>query len=229
MKRHFCRTPTPLVNRTQSAKCWPNDRVGGRPSPVQANIHRESQAIFAQTQRPRGAPAGQHSIMQSGGAGFFRRHTQIGSKSGEPLAQTLLGKVGHSHGHWHFGMYSSLAEVRAATWGHIISAATTRQAFVSPSCPYALRFLVIPKSAFRQCLSEHPELSIALLKELSGRMRKLTECTKRLALMDVYGRIVATLHSMAHEEAGNTVVTQRLTHQDIADRSAPRARWSAVS
>jgi CRP/FNR family cyclic AMP-dependent transcriptional regulator len=115
-------------------------------------------------------------------------------------------------------MYSSLAEVRAATYGHIISAATTRQAFVSPSCPYALRFLDIPKSAFRQCLSEHPELSIALLKELSGQMRKLTECTKRLALMDVYGRIVATLHSMAHEEAGNTVVTQRLTHQDIADR-----------
>lgn len=80
------------------------------------------------------------------------------------------------------------------------------------------RLLVIAKNAFRQCLYDHPEMALVLLKELTGRIRCLTECAKRLALRNVYGRIVDTLYKLAHDEGGSLVIAGHLTHQDHACR-----------
>ncbi|MFQ6021991.1 MAG: Crp/Fnr family transcriptional regulator [Acidiferrobacterales bacterium] len=78
-------------------------------------------------------------------------------------------------------------------------------------------FLIISKSQFKNCLVKHPEIAINLIKELSQRLRATTENVKSLALMDVYGRIARTLLQFASEEDGSYVISEKLTHQDLAN------------
>lgn len=80
------------------------------------------------------------------------------------------------------------------------------------------RFSVMSKSAFDECLVAYPEIARVLLCELAGRVRRLTDVARRLALMDVYGRIVATLEELASDEDGCMAVKRRLTHQELAER-----------
>ena len=75
---------------------------------------------------------------------------------------------------------------------------------------------LISKAAFQQCIKEHAEIAIKLLHVLCQRIRSLTESVKKLALLDVYGRVARTLESMAIAKDGVQVIEQRLTHQDIA-------------
>lgn len=83
----------------------------------------------------------------------------------------------------------------------------------------AARFSVITKEDFLKCLAENPEISLRLIRDLTLRLRQLTDNVKSLALMDVYGRVARTLLSLAEptEEEGKMVVNQKLTQQDIAN------------
>lgn len=76
---------------------------------------------------------------------------------------------------------------------------------------------VVAKGEFERCLAEHPDIALGLIRSLVKRIRALTEQVKGLALLDVYGRIVHTLTSLAKEQNGQLVIEQRLTHQDIAN------------
>jgi len=80
------------------------------------------------------------------------------------------------------------------------------------------RFAVIPRDKVRDFLRSHPDFSVHLIEKLIRRTRVLTESVKSLALMDVYGRVARLLLELATEENGKLVVTERLTHQDIASR-----------
>ena len=68
---------------------------------------------------------------------------------------------------------------------------------------------------FRARLGASPELAIALLGELSRRLRRADETIASLALLDVNGRIAHLLLDMAREEGGNRIA-RKLTHATIA-------------
>lgn len=81
----------------------------------------------------------------------------------------------------------------------------------------ACNLLVLSKSKFAECWASYP-IHLKLLKDLSARVRQLTDELKRIASMDVYQRVTRLLLDLATRENETLVVTQRLTQQDIANR-----------
>lgn len=77
-------------------------------------------------------------------------------------------------------------------------------------------FLIISKHQLQKCLREHPKIGIGLIRGLAQRLRATTDNVKSLALLDVYGRIARTLLQLAKEEDGRQVISDKLTHQDLA-------------
>ena len=57
-----------------------------------------------------------------------------------------------------------------------------------------------------------------LIGKLIQRVRITTENVKSLALSDVYGRLVRLITTLAVERNGVTIVPEKLTQQDIAER-----------
>ena len=90
------------------------------------------------------------------------------------------------------------------------------------------KLLLIHREDFLQCLKRHPDLGLALLAEMSKRLRAADRQISSLALMRVYGRVATTLLKLM-EERGLRVKTRegkpiivihaRPTHQTIADMS----------
>ena len=77
---------------------------------------------------------------------------------------------------------------------------------------------VISKAAFQGVLIGHPRIALKVIKNLTQRVRALTDNVKNLALLDVYGRVARTLLSIAVEcegEEGKMVVEPKPTHQDL--------------
>ena len=75
----------------------------------------------------------------------------------------------------------------------------------------------------RQSLHEHIAAEPAFAFELIGRVirraRLATQSARSMALLDVYGRLVQLLESLAVVQAdGSRIVAERLTHAEIAAR-----------
>jgi len=66
--------------------------------------------------------------------------------------------------------------------------------------------------------ASHPQIYLRLLKDLSARVRQLTDELKRVASMDVYQRVTKLLLELATWENDTLVVAQKLTQQDLANR-----------
>ncbi len=79
-------------------------------------------------------------------------------------------------------------------------------------------FCIIYKQDFNQVLDQHPNIAKTLIKNITRRVRALTEKVKSLALQDVYGRVTKVLNSLATERNDEFYVEEKLTQQDIADR-----------
>lgn len=79
-------------------------------------------------------------------------------------------------------------------------------------------FCVLSKDVFRDFLADNPNVAIGLIKDLTHRVRALTDNVKSLALLDVYGRVAKTLLGMATPQGDRLVIENKLTQQDIADR-----------
>lgn len=79
-------------------------------------------------------------------------------------------------------------------------------------------FCILNKEDFLPLVLSHPNLMSILLKNLVCRIRQLTDNIKALALKDVYGRVKRLLEDLATTQAGQAVVQDKLTQQDIADR-----------
>lgn len=77
--------------------------------------------------------------------------------------------------------------------------------------------LVLRREDFRARLARSPELAIALLRELSRRLRRADDTITSLMLLDVSGRVAHLLLELAREEGGdqNMAITRRLTHAAI--------------
>ncbi|GAB4268190.1 MAG: Crp/Fnr family transcriptional regulator [Methylomicrobium sp.] len=79
--------------------------------------------------------------------------------------------------------------------------------------------IVLYKTEFFQLLEQNPTLGLSIIRYLCKRIRFLTDLAQGLALLDVYGRLVRLLYSLAEPmEDGKRIVTLPLTHKDIAMR-----------
>lgn len=78
------------------------------------------------------------------------------------------------------------------------------------------RLAILSKSAFDQCMQDHPAMALTVMRGLARRLRELSENVRSLALMDVYGRVARLLLEMAEKSDDKKVIPQRLTQRDIA-------------
>jgi CRP/FNR family cyclic AMP-dependent transcriptional regulator len=78
---------------------------------------------------------------------------------------------------------------------------------------------VLTRRTLREHIAANPEFAFELLGRVIHRARMATQSARSMALLDVYGRVVQLLESMAlPQEDGSRVIVQRPTHRDIANR-----------
>jgi CRP/FNR family cyclic AMP-dependent transcriptional regulator len=75
--------------------------------------------------------------------------------------------------------------------------------------------LVLRREDFQARLRTSPEIAIALLRELSRRLRRADEKIGSLVLLDVNGRLADLILRLAEEEGGDRI-TKKLTHNVLA-------------
>ena len=78
---------------------------------------------------------------------------------------------------------------------------------------------LVTAANLRAFIVAHPDFAQHLIHKLILRVRQATDSVKRLALQDVYGRVVGLLQQLAPggEDAPRRVA-EKLTQQDIAER-----------
>ena len=78
---------------------------------------------------------------------------------------------------------------------------------------------VLSRADVSEHLADEPEFAINLVVQVIRRARSATETARNMALLDVYGRLVALLEERRGDApAGSAAVLESLTHQDIANR-----------
>jgi CRP/FNR family transcriptional regulator, cyclic AMP receptor protein len=80
------------------------------------------------------------------------------------------------------------------------------------------KLAMLAREDLLRCLQSHPGIALALIGELVGRVRRLTEQVHDLALLDVYGRLTRLLEAAAESRDGERVIEPRPTHQELASR-----------
>jgi len=94
---------------------------------------------------------------------------------------------------------------------------------------HASRLMIISRADFMRCLSDNPEIALNLIRPLTSRIRMLAQNVSNLALLDVYGRVARTLLQLARRQRDGTMMTDKVTQQEIAGRvGASRAMVSRV-
>jgi CRP-like cAMP-binding protein len=82
------------------------------------------------------------------------------------------------------------------------------------------RALVLERAAFVRYVTTSPHVALAILAELSQRLRRADRVIGNLALLDVYGRVARVLQDLARREAEQTdeglLLRERPTQQEIA-------------
>ena len=79
--------------------------------------------------------------------------------------------------------------------------------------------VVVTRQTLREHIAAHPEFAFELLARVIRRARLATQTARNMALLDVYGRVVHLLESLAEPQAdGSPPVARRLTHKEIASR-----------
>jgi len=93
-----------------------------------------------------------------------------------------------------------------------------RSATVSAMEPTTM--LVLSRADFRAQVDRHPSIALAVMTELSRRLRSADAIIGDLALLDVFGRLAAKLRSLAESEGEETeagiLIRQRPTQAEIA-------------
>ena len=77
---------------------------------------------------------------------------------------------------------------------------------------------VVTAGNLRRFIDAHPDFAHHLILKLIRRVRHATEGVKRLALQDVYGRVVQFLCQESTDVNGVRVLNEPLTQQQIAER-----------
>jgi CRP-like cAMP-binding protein len=80
--------------------------------------------------------------------------------------------------------------------------------------------LCLDREAFQNHLTAHPSTALAVLAEMSRRLRHADEVIGNLALLDVYGRVARTIRDLAQKQGepvdGGLLIKERPTQQEIA-------------
>ncbi|HTO98281.1 MAG TPA: Crp/Fnr family transcriptional regulator [Myxococcales bacterium] len=80
--------------------------------------------------------------------------------------------------------------------------------------------LGLDREAFQTHLTSHPSTALAILAEMSRRLRHADEVIGNLALLDVYGRVARTIRDLAQKQGepvdGGLLIKERPTQQEIA-------------
>jgi CRP/FNR family cyclic AMP-dependent transcriptional regulator len=78
---------------------------------------------------------------------------------------------------------------------------------------------IVTRSGVREHLAEEPEFALDLVAQVIRRARMATETARNMALLDVYGRVIATLENEAGPAKPDApVLLTQITHQSIASR-----------
>ena len=78
---------------------------------------------------------------------------------------------------------------------------------------------VVSRNALRDHLAEEPEFALELVSQVIRRARAATETARNMALLDVYGRVIATLEAQQGPASVESPITlTRITHQQLASR-----------
>jgi CRP/FNR family cyclic AMP-dependent transcriptional regulator len=78
---------------------------------------------------------------------------------------------------------------------------------------------VLTRQTLREHIRAEPEFAFELIARVIGRARMATSSARSMALLDVYGRVVQLLDSLAAPRGdGARIVEERLTHAEIAAR-----------
>lgn len=77
--------------------------------------------------------------------------------------------------------------------------------------------LTLSHQHFNTVLEKHPEMCQPLFSALTARIRQMDETICNLTSRDIYGRLVQVLYKEAQQGADGKLMTQRLTHQDLAE------------
>jgi len=80
------------------------------------------------------------------------------------------------------------------------------------------RLCAVRKADFERLVLESPEFAQHVIRKLSERVRALTNNVRSLALLDVYGRVARLFLELAERKDGLSVVSGKLSQQDIASR-----------
>jgi len=91
-----------------------------------------------------------------------------------------------------------------------------------PRCAFVMtkektQLFIISKKNFQTLLISNPEIMFNLLKGLQKRLREANRKIESLALMNVFGRVARLLITLAGSNEEEIVITDKLTHQDIAN------------
>lgn len=79
----------------------------------------------------------------------------------------------------------------------------------------------ISRDMMRRYIAANPDFALQLIGRLIRRTRIAVENVKRMALLDVYGRVIALINSLTPSGAdvqGIGTLTERLSQQEIAER-----------
>ena len=80
--------------------------------------------------------------------------------------------------------------------------------------------LGLDREAFQTHLTSHPSTAMAILAEMSRRLRHADEVIGNLALLDVYARVARIIRDLAQKEGepadGGLLIKERPTQQEIA-------------
>jgi CRP-like cAMP-binding protein len=82
------------------------------------------------------------------------------------------------------------------------------------------RLLALDREAFQTHLVAHPTTALAVLAEMSRRLRHADEVIGDLALLDVYGRVARAIRDLAQKQGepveGGLLIRSRPTQQEMA-------------
>jgi CRP-like cAMP-binding protein len=82
------------------------------------------------------------------------------------------------------------------------------------------QLLGLDREAFQTHLTTHPTTALAILAEMSRRLRHADEVIGNLALLDVYARVARTIRDLAQKQGepvdGGLLIKERPTQQEIA-------------
>jgi CRP-like cAMP-binding protein len=80
--------------------------------------------------------------------------------------------------------------------------------------------VTLDREAFQSHLHAHPSTALAILAEMSRRLRRADEVIGNLALLDVYARVARAIKELAQQQGqpvdGGLLIKERPTQQEIA-------------